>query len=333
MIAPNGGPIHVLVVTNHQEGKTKLPYAGVFVDREVDSLKRAGIQVSVFDIGSSHHPLKILRRWLDLRQQARCLKPNVLHGQYGTIVGFLTTLTGSPAVVSFCGSDLLPGASVSYIRMRLGFVLSNLAALRARRVICKSEELRQALWWRRAQAVVIPNGVDLDLFSPGSQSVARQELGWRLDHPVVLFNGGRDPKNKGLDLAQSAMQVAQSRVPNAELHILTNVKPGLMPLYYRAADVLLCASRQEGSPNVVKEALACNLPVVSTGVGDIRERLSGVRPSAIVPRAPEPMGEALVDVMLTRTRSNGREHVADLSLERVAQRVLAVYQSVSKFAH
>src|SRR4029079_13851520 len=90
-----------------------------------------------------------------------------------------------------------------------------------------------------------------------------------------------------------------------------------MPLYYRAADALLCASLSEGSPNVVKEALACNLPVVSTPVGDVPERLKGVYPSAVVARDAHSIGEALVQILLERRRSNGREHVASLDLDSI----------------
>jgi len=99
-----------------------------------------------------------------------------------------------------------------------------------------------------------------------------------------------------------------------------------MPSYYRAADVLLCASKQEGSPNVVKEALASNLPVVSVPVGDVSERLEGVVPSAIVPRDPIAIAGALEIILMIGKRSNGRNHVANLALDNIAQRVLAGYR-------
>src|SRR5262249_21289975 len=136
------------------------------------------------------------------------------------------------------------------------------------------------------------------------------------------------PKNKGLDLAEAAMKILKARIPEATLHVLSNVEACRMPLYYRAADVLLCASRQEGCPNVVKEALACNLPVVSTRVGDVAELLTAVRPSAVVPRDPNSMGAALAEILVARKRSNGRECVTHLALDQVAQRVLSVYRSV-----
>jgi len=144
----------------------------------------------------------------------------------------------------------------------------------------------------------------------------------------VLFNPGRDPIRKGLDVAEAAMRVVRSRIPQAELHVISSVEPSRMPLYYRAADVLLCSSKAEGSPNVIKEALACNLPVVSCPVGDVSERLKGVYPSMIVPRDPTLMGEAIAKILLTKMRSNGRECVVSLDLNLVARRVLGVYRSV-----
>jgi len=211
----------------------------------------------------------------------------------------------------------------------MGRLLSNLAALKADRIICVSSGLRDALWWRRTRTVVIPDGVDVDLFRPGSQETARLALGWDPDRPIVLFNLGDDARKKGFDLAKAAVEVAQSLVPGTEMRIVQHVEPSLMPLYYRAADVLLCTSLNEGSPNVVKEALACNLPVVSVPVGDVEERLVGVHVSVLVPRNPEEIGEALATILRTRQRSNGRDHVAELSLQEVAKRVVAVYRAAS----
>jgi len=318
---------HVLVVSNHWGAKALTPSAGIFVDRQIAALEKAGVRVTTFDIGTSHSPIHIVTRWLELRRHVQRLNPDLVHAQYGTIIGFVSTFLSKPTVISYCGNDLRAGASVSKVRMYLGFFLSNMAALRARAMICKSAQLRQALWWCRHRAVVIPSGVDLDLFSPGPRKIARKELGWELEHPIVIFNVRNDPKNKGLDLATAAMQIVQSRIPGTELRLIENVEPNRMPLYYRAADVLLCASLSEGSPNVVKEALACDLPVVSTPVGDVHERLAGVQPSAVVARDTKAIGEALVKVLLERKRCNGRANVASLSSENIAQRVLGVYRT------
>ncbi len=282
----------------------------------------------MFDIGTSHSPAHILSKWLELRREVLSVAPDLVHGQYGSVVGIIAALAGKPTVISYCGSDLLRGSSVSLLRKLFSILLSNVAALRADGLICKSEQLRQALWWRKNRAVVIPNGIDFKLFVPGPQGKARERLGWNLESPIAIINAGDDAKRKGIELAQTAMKVVRSCLPNAELIVLSSVDPARMPLFYQAADVALCCSIAEGSPNMVKEALACNLPVVSTPVGDVPERLAGVSPSCIVSRDPRELANAIVNILRTRQRSNGRERVIHLSLEHVASQILALYQSV-----
>jgi glycosyltransferase involved in cell wall biosynthesis len=150
---------------------------------------------------------------------------------------------------------------------------------------------------------------------------------------MVLFNAGQEPARKGLIMAQEAMKIVRAQLPRAQLFVASDVQPDAMPFYYRAADVLLSASLREGSPNVVKEALACNLPVVSTPVGDVEERLVGVKPSFVVPRNAQAIADALVQILRDRKRSNGRENVMHLCQDQVAQRVLAVYKSVLMRTH
>lgn len=324
----NMGLLHVMIVSNHFEAKKHSPFVGIFVDRQIASLRQLGVRVSTFDVGTSHSLLHIIGKWLELRRQVRRLDPDLIHGQYGTVVGLLTAFAGRSAIISFCGNDLQPGASVSVARMLLGFTLSNISALRADGLICKSEQLRQALWWRKNRAVVIPSGVDLSLFVPGLQQGAREQLGWNLENPIAVLNVGDDPGVKGIDFARATMKFVCTRLPSAELQVISKVEPVRMPLYYQAADVLLCTSLSEGSPNVVKEALACNLPVVSTPVGDVPERLAGVSPSCIASRDPREFGEAIVNILLSRQRSNGRERIMPLGLDQIASRILTVYRSV-----
>ena len=107
------------------------------------------------------------------------------------------------------------------------------------------------------------------------------------------------------------------------------VPAGQVPLMMSAADCLLMTSDVEGSPNVVKEAMACSLPVVSVEVGDVVERLRDVQPSRIVGRNPEELGRAVVEILETNRRSNGREIAArELSEPAMVERVKAVYARV-----
>ena len=104
-----GPPLHVLVVSNHAEVRSELPFSGIYAERQVLSLRKAGIRISTFDIGASHSAIHLLRKWRQLRRTVRSLKPQVVHARYGTVVAALTVLSGNPTVITFCGSDLNAG--------------------------------------------------------------------------------------------------------------------------------------------------------------------------------------------------------------------------------
>lgn len=329
-IAPvaHADPLHVLFVTNYAQARLRSAAAGIFSERLKASLLAKGVDVRTFDIGMSHSPVSLFRSLIALRREIRRTHPDLLHAQYGTVVAAVCALTFHPTVITFAGGDLQHGA-VPWLRSFTGHLMSNLAALFAKANICVSERMRQAMWWRRGSTYVIPHGVDVDIFKPGSREDARAFLGINRNARVVALDGARDPKTKGLDIVSEAVEIAKKELPDVELFVVRGLTPEQMPLVHRAADALICASKLEGSPNVVKEALACNTPVIGVHVGDIEERLEGVEPSAVVDRNPQAIAQAIVDITRTPRRCNGREKVLDLSLERIAERVLEVYKKAA----
>jgi glycosyltransferase involved in cell wall biosynthesis len=220
------------------------------------------------------------------------------------------------------------------MRVLIGHLLSHLAALRARRIVCVSSELRSRLWWRRTRISVVPSGVDLEVFSQEPKPEARAKLAWSTSRKVVLFNAGGTPAVKRLDLAQEAVMQAARIDPDIAIHVITGrVPPDEVNTLLNAADCLLVTSDWEGSPNIVKEALACGTPIVSVDVGDVRELLHGVEPSSLVSRDPTAIGRALAAILQTPRRSNGREHISSLSLQETARRMIAVYNEAARTRH
>jgi len=123
--------------------------------------------------------------------------------------------------------------------------------------------------------------------------------------------------------------------PEVEVVTLTAVAHGLMPLYMNACNVLLMTSLHEGSPNVVKEALACNLPIVSTDVGDVRKRI-GALEGCVVCSDDEPatIAGALRQALGWHQGIDGRKAVLDLDEQALTLRVIDVYRrAVEKFRH
>lgn len=300
----------------------------VFVRRQLHSLRLAGAEVREIYLHSRTSPRYLFRARKLLVKEISDFRPHVLHSQYGTVTSLLCcTVFGAPLVITFRGSDLNPHVSVSWLRGQLSTLFSQLSALHARQIICVSRQLLDRLWWGRHKSVVLPTGVNLSLFHPMPVVEARAALNWDPVERIVLFCGGTEPAGKGLSLVQAAVHCAEDAVGDIRLFVLDgSFASDTVPLYLNAADCLAFASIHEGSPNIVKEALACNLPIVSVDVGDVRERLEGVSPSKLVRRDSSEFGLALADILRARKRSNGREMVLVCSEEVTAQRLLSLYR-------
>jgi len=318
-------PLRVLAVTPLPSSRASM----VHVTRQVASLEAAGVACQTFSVASRTSPRIVLREWRRLRREIRAFQPDIVHAHYGTLTAFLAVLsTALPVVITYRGSDLNPNRTRGWLREAVGTLLSQIAALRAARVICVSNQLKSKLWWRRDRVSIIPTGVDTTLFYPRDLHEVRRELGWGKNERVVLFNAG-DPLCKRLDLALAAVQFAESLCGRIRFVVLDgNVSPDLVPSMMNASDCLLLTSDWEGSPNVVKEALVCNLPVVSVDVGDVRERLEQVHPSAIVLRDICQIGKAISDTLRQGQRSNGRESGNAPSTEVISQRIVSLYRTL-----
>ena len=263
-----------------------------------------------------------------LRQEIIAFVPDIVHANFGTMTALVCALISPvPLVITFHGQDLNPSPGVHWLRLRASHVLSRIAARRATQIVCVSKHLRERLSNIRDRVHVLPCGINMERFRPMQQDECRAKLGWSMDEKVVVFNAGSDPIRKRIDIAQAAFEHAKQSIPNARLHVFKgNTHPNDMPVYYGAADCLLVTSDYEGSPMVVKEAMACNLPVVSVNVGDVVERLSGVNPSIIVDQNSAALGEGLVGILRQTCRSNGREQMHDLSEDAIARKLVSIYR-------
>jgi teichuronic acid biosynthesis glycosyltransferase TuaC len=304
----------------------------VFARREAAILHSAGVEVRPFFLGSRTSPLDLVKEFLRFRREIELFRPHLIHAHYGTVTALFCALaTARPLVVTFRGTDLNPCPTMNPLRSFVGRLFSQLAALRASGIVCATRRLKDRLWWGTDRATILAGYVDLTLFQPQERSEARQALGWSLTDKFVLFNAGHTPKVKRLDLAQAAVCEANKINGNPEVKMVVldgQIDPNLIPIYLNAADCLLVTSDWEGSPYIVKEALSCNLPIVSVDVGDVAERVQGVTPSRIVARNAASLGRAVLEVLALGRRSNGRLATADLSEEKVAEGTRFIYDRV-----
>jgi glycosyltransferase involved in cell wall biosynthesis len=301
-----------------------------FIKRQANFLTAAGVKVEVFPFKGAKNPVNYLKAWWQLQTKLRHEQYDLIHAQFGQS-GLLALPKRSPLIVTFRGSDLLGTVSDRTGRhLRASIIhhwLSRLVAAQADEVIVVSEHMKNQLD-PSIEAHVIPSGIDFNFFRRTDKKVARQRLSLPPNEKLVLFVGRPTQARKRRYLAEQAIEILNKSTP-ARLIAAWRVPHTDIPLYMSACDALVFTSMQEGSPNVVKEALACDLPVVSVPVGDVAERLKGIDGCELCSdERPETIAAALGRVLSKGGRIAGRESVQALDENFTTLRVLNIYQSV-----
>jgi glycosyltransferase involved in cell wall biosynthesis len=289
-----------------------------FVKEQMEALQKAGHTVFPFTV-NGHGPLGYLSNLWPLKVTIRKFEPDIIHAHYGLCGLFSTLQHQVPVVVTYHGSD---------INSRCIRPLSRLAMRRAAFNIFVSETLQNTALHSNNQTIkqsnnqtVLPCGVDLDRFAPIPREDARKKLGLLPEGHYVLFSGAFDNEIKNAPLAQASCAL----LPDTTLLELRNRSREEVALLMNAADVLLVTSRHEGSPQVVKEALACNLPVVSTDVGDIATLLSSTQGGSIAEATPQALATAMEPFLDAPHRTQARENMGPYGNTLIASQLCTIY--------
>jgi teichuronic acid biosynthesis glycosyltransferase TuaC len=283
-----------------------------------ESLKNCSVEIFYFPIvgkGLWNYLISIKR----LKKHLRTMKYDLIHAHY-SLAGFVAALAGSnPIVVSLMGSDV---KSNKYYRNLL-IIFSTFSW---KKVIVKSKDMQEDL--KKISSVVIPNGVNLSVFKEIDKTESMNRLGWDSTKRNILFAANPNRQEKNFALAKSAVELLYDE--HTDLHTLNNVPNEEMVYHYNAADVVLLTSLWEGSPNVIKEAMACNRPIVSTKVGDVEWLLDGVHGAYVCQHDAQEIATAIKQAQTIDT-INAREKLLDLNLDSasVADALVRLYSSVS----
>lgn len=313
-------PMNLLVVTNMYPTEEQ-PAFGIFVQEQVEALRSAGIQVTVLFINGRASRLNyfwgVLRYWWKLLSADY----DLVHAHHA-LTGLLARLQWyHPLVVTYHGTEVS-----SIVPRWLSFLARDGGRFFDRIIVVNETE--KELVKDRAKVRLIPCGVDLDKFRPMPLVEARRALDLPLDKPLILWVGQRRQWVKRLELAEQAISLVKEKLPDAELVVVSGQPHSLIPTFMSACDVFLHTSRYEGSPMVIKEAMACNLPIVSTPVGDVAQVIESVEGCYLVEPEPRDIAQQLLRVLGWGQRTNGRIKIGGLSSETAAQRVSAVYREL-----
>lgn len=303
--------ILVVVSGNHSQ-------VAAFVTEQVAALRQAGCEVKLFCV-TGRGLLGYLRNLKPLKIAIKSFSPDILHAHYG-LCGLLCTLQRNvPVVVTYHGSDINNPVMLRF---------SCLAMRRAAHNIFVSKKLQQKATktFSLFTSSVLPCGIDTTTFHP----INREEacLLMKLDSALhyILFAGAFDNEVKNSQLAKEACAL----LPGVVLLELKGYNRNEVVALMNVADCLLMTSHSEGSPQVIKEALACGCPVVSVDVGDVAEQIEGTNCGVIVEHTPEAIAKALSLQTERSHRPYCKERIERFDNRRIATLLIEIYKTVIK---
>ncbi|MCD4819023.1 MAG: glycosyltransferase family 4 protein [Candidatus Cloacimonetes bacterium] len=309
--------LRVLFVSSGNSKKGISP----IVKNQGETLKENGIDISWFTIKG-----KGIKGYLKnisvLRKIIITNNYDLIHAHY-SMSAYITSLASLgmrvPIVCSLMGSDIQTN---KFNKLIINFFYRYLW----KRTIVKSERMKTHICLKNTK--VIPNGVNLLQFNKIEKNKAQDLLGFDKNKKNIIWVSNPKRYEKNYKLALNAINFLKT--DTIKLNIVNGVDYQDIPKYMYAADLLILTSLWEGSPNVIKEAMACNCPIVSTDVGDVRWIIGNTIGCFITLFDSQDVANNIQKVLNNGTRTNGRERIITLGLDSVtiAKKIIKIYNEV-----
>lgn len=307
------GMMKVLIVASYNKNSF-----APFVQEQADSLSKAGCKIGYFGI-RGEGVLGYLKQLHELKKKIREFQPDVVHAHYG-LSGLLANLQRKvPVVTTFHGSD------INNVAVRR---FSKIAILLSAYNVFVSQKTLDLVKPKR-NFVLLPCGINLEDYPIVDKLEARRQMGLDAQKKYVLFAGAFDNAVKNAPLARQTVAL----LPGVELLELKGYSRQQVALLMQAVDCFLMTSFTEGSPQVIKEAMACGCPIVSVDVGDVKERINGLDGCMIVrDYCAERVADCLQTTMRFNGRTDGRNRIVidGLTNETVALKLMQVYETLKR---
>ena len=292
------------------------------------SLESTGVKIDYFGIkgkGISGYfkNIKLIRNHLKTNTY------DIIHAHYALcgVIAFLAKKK-EKLVVSLMGDDIIGMVNHQGKQTFKGKIFTNINKVFCKYFndenISKSKNISKALF-KGTKNEIIPNGVNFEIFKPIPKNVARESLGLDQSKKIILFATDPERPEKNYTLALEAVKLINEH--SIELLVIHNVDQITLNLHYNAADIVLLTSYHEGSPNVIKEALACNSVVISTNVGDVEENFFGISGVYITPFDNFVLSKTIIQALEIKN-SNGREKIEHLNSKNIADKILSIYNKI-----
>jgi glycosyltransferase involved in cell wall biosynthesis len=222
------------------------------------------------------------------------------------------------------GSDVKSNSFMKYVIYLFSYFFN------WRFIILKSADMKKN--FNFAKISIIPNGVNIDIYTPNDKIKCQEFLNWDKAKKHILFPSNPKRVEKNFRMASDALKLMKSE--NIEVHFLDQIPQIDVPIWMNGSDVILLTSFWEGSPNVIKEAMACNIPIVTTNVGDVSWVIANTKGCFICGFDPMDVKLKLDEALVFSQkigRTNGRQRIIELGLDSgsVARRIVQIYEKIS----
>lgn len=306
------------------------------IQLQAKSLEEKGVEIEhfmIFGNGIKGYFSNIFKLRKHLKKQSY----NLIHAHFGFSCVVAQLAKGRlPLLVTFMGTDILghknADGKMSFAQKMSLWINRFFANYIYKVVIVKSLKMKQVLS-RKTATYVLPNGVDTNMFEELPRDQALKFLGWEkdLEHFIYLANPIRPEKN--YKLAELTINDLKTKSFKVELHSVFQEKSENLKYYYSAATALLLTSFHEGSPNVIKEALACNCPIVSTDVGDVAINIANLEGCFLAPFDPKGFSNEIIKAIefgKFKGRTKGRVRIDELDFDKkiVAEKIIRIYENM-----
>lgn len=299
-----------------------------FIHSQGESIKKEGVELDYFTIVGTG-VLGYMRNIPILRKKIRQGKYDIIHAHY-SLVGLLVllTLTGKPVVISLMGSDTYGDYNEKgkrTLKSLIPMLITQFIQPFVKAIIVKSKNIEKYIYALQ-KTHVIANGVDFQAFRPMKKNYCKEKLNFPEDKKIVLSLVNPEDPRKNFQLIKEAFKQIES-----DNLLLINPFPAVkedIPYYINAADVLVLTSYNEGSPNIIKEAMACNCPIVSTEVGDVKEVIAGTEGCFLTGYDKIEVKNKILKSLEINTRTNGRSNIEHLESGYVAKKIIKIYQNI-----
>ena len=293
-----------------------------FIKRQGESIKNEGVNLDFYTIKG-----KGIKGYLkNISPLAKHIKRNnydIVHAHYG-MIGLVCALTfcRKPIVLSVMGDDAYGSFNVKGKRIFSSYfemILTQFALLFTKAIIVKSNNILKVIPYKK-KTKVIPNGVDFKLFTPNSNIINSK-------NKILYLANPKDPR-KNFKLVKEAVNLLTKR----KVHLFNPypVNPDDFPKHLNESSLFILTSYNEGSPNVIKEAMACNIPIISTNVGDVEKVIKNTKGCYLTSFDPKDVADKIEKALNFNKRTTGRKDISHLELSVVAKQIITIYNNILK---